>query len=208
MFLVLEGVEGSGKSTHARLLGEWLQSRNIPAIVTREPGGTAIGEEIRQIVLHGHEMPAEAELLLMNAARCVFVSEVVKPAIEQGKVVVADRFSLSSMAYQGFGRGLALDQVRTICSFASGGLSPDLTIVIEVPVEIGATRRATRSGPDRIESAGTEFHNRVAEAYRLLPDSEPHVVGISGTGSIDDVQQRIRALLAGRFPETFAGSLG
>lgn len=208
MFLVLEGVEGSGKSTQARLLGQWLTGQGVPCVLTREPGGTAVGEEIRQILLHGHEMPPESELLLMNAARAIFVAEVVRPALAAGKVVVADRFSLSSMAYQGYGRGLRVEDVRSICSFASGGLQPDLTIVLDVPVEIGEARRATRSGADRIERAGTEFHRRVAEAYRLLPDSESGVARISGLGSTDEVQQRIRELLAERFPETFPEKSG
>lgn len=207
-FIVLEGIEGSGKSTQARLLAEWLQAHSIPAILTREPGGTATGEEIRNILLHGHEMPAETELLLMNAARAIFVADVVRPALAAGKVVVADRFSLSSMAYQGYGRGLSLDQVRSICVFAAGGLEPDITIVLDVPPEIGEARRTTRGGPDRIESAGTEFHQRVAKAYRLLPQTEPGVVSVSGTGSVQEVQERIIALLNDRFPETFAGRLG
>lgn len=208
MFLVLEGVEGSGKTTQARLLGDWLQSQGFSAVVTREPGGTATGEEIRLILLHGRDMPPEAELLLMNAARAAFIAQVVGPALAAGQFVVADRFSLSSMAYQGHGRGLPLDEVRSICSFATRGCAPDLTIVLDVPLETGEARRATRGGVDRIERAGTDFHNRVAEAYRLLPDTETDIERISGTGTVEEVQQRIRALLTERFPETFSGSLG
>jgi dTMP kinase len=208
MFLVLEGVEGSGKSTQARLLGRWLTERGVPHVLTREPGGTAVGEEIRQILLHGHDMPPESELLLMNAARAVFVREVVRPALEAGKIVIADRFSLSSLAYQGYGRQLPLVNVRAVCEFAAGGLEPDLTIVLDVPVDTGEARRATRGGADRIERAGTEFHARVAEAYRLLPDTERGVVRVSGTGSVDDVHERIRALLTTRFAETFPETVG
>lgn len=207
-FIVIEGAEGSGKSTQVRLLAEWLQAHSVPHITTREPGGTVLGEEIRQILLHGHDMPAETELLLMNAARAVFVAEIVRPALAEGKVVIADRFSLSSMAYQGYGRGLSLDRVREICDFAAGGLKPDLTIVLDVAQETGEARRATRSGPDRIERAGTDFHRRVAEAYRLLPGTEPGVELVSGEDSIEKVQQRIHALLVGRFPETFAQTMG
>ena len=208
MFLVLEGVEGSGKSTQARLLGRWLTGLGVPHVLTREPGGTAVGEEIRQILLHGHEMPAESELLLMNAARAVFVAEVVRPALESGQIVIADRFSLSSLAYQGYGRGLPLDRVREICTFAAAGLVPDLTIVLDVPLETGDARRATRGGADRIERAGTEFHARVAEAYRLLPGTESGVVRVSGTGTIEDVHERIRRILTRDFPETFPGAVG
>lgn len=208
MFLVLEGVEGSGKSTQARLLGRWLTGFGVPHVLTREPGGTAVGEEIRQILLHGHEMPPESELLLMNAARAVFMREVVQPALAAGQVVITDRFYLSSLAYQGYGRGLPIEQVRAICEFAAGGLKPDLTIVLDVPVELGDARRATRGGADRIERAGTDFHARVAEAYRLLPDTETGVVRVSGTGSIDEVHERIRTLLAAQFPETFPETVG
>jgi len=207
-FIVLEGVEGSGKSTQARLLGRWMTELGVPHVLTREPGGTAVGEEIRQILLHGHEMPPESELLLMNAARAVFVREVVRPALEAGKVVIADRFSLSSLAYQGYGRQLPLEEVRAVCAFAAGGLEPDLTIVLDVPVDTGEARRATRGGPDRIERAGTEFHARVAEAYRLLPDRERGVVRISGTGSVEEVHERICALLTSRFAETFPETVG
>lgn len=208
MFLVLEGVEGSGKSTQARLLGGWLTGLGVPHVLTREPGGTVVGEEIRQILLHGHDMPPETELLLMNAARAVFVAEVVKPALAAGKVVVADRFSLSSLAYQGYGRQLPIERVRAVCSFAAAGVEPDLTIVLDVPVAEGEARRARRSGADRIERAGTEFHNRVAEAYRLLPETESGIARISGLGSTEEVQQRIRQLLTERFPETFAETPG
>jgi dTMP kinase len=207
-FFVLEGVEGSGKSTQARLLGRWLTGLGVPHVLTREPGGTLVGEEIRQILLHGHEMPAESELLLMNAARAVFVREVVQPALDAGQVVVADRFSLSSLAYQGYGRGLPIDRVRAVCEFAAGGLEPDLTVVLDVPLETGDARRATRGGADRIERAGMEFHARVAEAYRLLPDTETGVVRVSGTGSIEEVHERIRSLLIQRFPETFPETMG
>ncbi|MGQ0813666.1 MAG: dTMP kinase [Gemmatimonadota bacterium] len=207
-FLVLEGVEGSGKSTQARLVDQWLTELGVPHVLTREPGGTAVGEEIRQILLHGHNMPAESELLLMNAARAVFVREVVRPALEAGKTVIADRFYHSSLAYQGYGRGLPLERVREICQFAISGVEPDLTIVLDVPMETGESRRARRSDADRIERAGMDFHGRVAEAYRLLPDKEPGIERVSGTGTTAEVQTRIRGLLVARFPETFAETLG
>jgi dTMP kinase len=159
-------------------------------------------------LLHGHDMPAETELLLMNAARAALIDEVIRPALAAGTVVLADRFYHSSIAYQSFGRGLELERVRQICSFATGGLEPDLTIVLDVPLETGTARRATRSGPDRIERAGTDFHQRVAEAYRLLPGIESGVERVDGEGSVEVVQQRIRELLAGRFPETFSENLG
>jgi dTMP kinase len=207
LFLVLEGAEGSGKSTQSRLLGEWLSTHNVDHVLTREPGGTAVGEEIRAIVLHGADISAETELLLINAARAVFVAEIVKPALAAGKIVVADRFWLSSLAYQGHGRGLPLDEVRRICSFASQRVEPDLTIVLDVPFEESEGRRSGR-GADRIERAGTEFHRKVIKAYRLLPETEPNVELISGVGDTGEVHQRIRVLLASRFPETFGRIAG
>ncbi|HET9441372.1 MAG TPA: dTMP kinase [Longimicrobiales bacterium] len=207
MFIVLEGTEGSGKSTQVRLLGAWLMARGLPHILTREPGGTSVGEEIRAILLHGDHIPAETELLLMNAARAAFVAEIVRPALEAGKIVVADRFSLSSLAYQGYGRGLPVEEVRRICGFAAQGVDPDLTIVLDVPLDVSESRRAGR-GADRIERAGTEFHNRVAEAYRLLPQTETNVVLLSGIEEPQAVHQRILGLLQTRFPETFSGIAG
>jgi dTMP kinase len=170
--------------------------------VTREPGGTAVGEEIRAILLHGAEIPAETELLLMNAARSVFVTEIVRPALALGNIVIADRFWLSSLAYQGYGRGLPLEEVRRICAFAAQQLTPDLTIVLDVPRAVSEARRAGR-GADRIERAGTEFHDRVAEAYRLLAQTESNAVLLSGVEGAEVVHQRIKGLLASRFPETF-----
>jgi dTMP kinase len=203
LFIVLEGAEGSGKSTQLRLLADWLQAQRIPHVATREPGGTAVGEEIRQVLLHGHDMPPITELLLYNAARAAFVADIVKPALAAGKVVVADRFWLSSIAYQGYGRGLPVDEVQAICEFAAAGLKPDLTIILDVPVQTGHERRSARSAADRIERAGDDFHERVAEAYRLLPQTIADVEMVPGTGPADEVQERVRALLLARFPETF-----
>jgi dTMP kinase len=141
VFIVFEGAEGSGKSTQVRMLGEWLQMHGVPHVLTREPGGTTVGEEIRAILLHGADIPPETELLLMNAARAVFVADVVKPALAASKIVVADRFSLSSLAYQGYGRGLPLEDVRRICAFAAQGVEPDLTIVLDVSLETSSIKR-------------------------------------------------------------------
>lgn len=209
LFLVLEGVEGSGKSTQARLIGEWLERRGVPHIVTREPGGTIVGEAVRGILLESESVPARAELLLMLAARAVFVEEVVRPALEAGQVVVADRYALSTLAYQGYGRGLPLERVREMNEFATHGQEPDLTLVLDVPLEEGEARRASAGRPaDRIERAGTEFHRRVFEAYRLLAEREASVERVDGTGSVDDVHARLMRRLATRFPETFEAPAG
>jgi dTMP kinase len=210
MFIVFEGIEGSGKSTQARMLADWLGARGRDVILTREPGGTQIGEEIRRALLHGgDDVPARTELLLMLAARAAFVDAVVRPALERGAVVVADRYELSSVAYQGYGRGVALDELRRVNHFATGGLKPDLTLVLEVELAEGASRReAAGRTADRIERAGDAFHRSVAEAYRLLAREEPGVVAVDGTGEAERVHDAVLEVLAARFPETFAAAKG
>lgn len=205
-FIVLEGVEGSGKSTQIRLLSAWLSEMGVAHASTREPGGTAVGEAIRTVLLHrdGLEMPAETELLLMLAARAAFVKEVVHPALERGETVLADRFDLSTFAYQGFGRGLPLDRVREMNDFATGGLRPDLYILLDLPAEVGALRQA-REGKtlDRIERAGAGFLERVRDGYRTLAESEGRAQVVNARGTPEEVHARLRALLQGTFPETF-----
>jgi dTMP kinase len=205
IFIVLEGIEGSGKSTQARLLGSWLAGKRLPHLLTREPGGTAHGEEIRRMLLHSTDMPAVTELLLMLAARATLLAELVRPALEAGKVVVADRFDISTIAYQGYGRGLPLDDVRKANEIATGGLAPDLVFLLDAPQSVGVARRAaSRPGDDRIESAGRAFHDRVSEAYRLLADEAGNVCKIDATRSETEVHDAITRALIERFPETFA----
>jgi dTMP kinase len=205
IFIVLEGIEGSGKSTQARMLGEWLSAARIPHLLTREPGGTSHGEEIRRLLLHSSDMPPVAELLLMLAARAVLLAELVRPALEAGKVVVADRYDISTIAYQGYGRGLPLDEVRRANEIATAGLTPDLVLLLDAPQSIGEARRAaTRPGEDRIERAGREFHDRVSRAYALLADEGGNVRRIDATAPAEDVHASILSQLVREFPETFA----
>lgn len=209
LFIVLEGVEGSGKTTQARWLGQWMKEHGIEAYTCREPGGTELGESIRELVLGGLDVPPRSELLLLLAARAVFVDEVVRPRLEAGEVVIADRFELSTFAYQGYGRGLPLDEIRRLNHFATGGLRPDLVLVLDVAPEIGVARReAEGRSSDRIESAGREFHRRVGEAYRLLAQVETGVESIDGTATPESVHSAILDRLSTRFPETFARALG
>ena len=209
MFIVFEGVEGCGKSTQARLMSEWLTQKNLPHVLTREPGGTSIGEEVRRALLHGVDVPARTELLLMLAARAAFVDEIVRPALGRGEIVLSDRYELSSFAYQGFGRGLGLDVVKRVNEFATGGLKADVTIVLNVALERATARRAAAGvAADRIERAGDEFHREVARAYRLLSKDEPDVIALSGDDSPELVHAAVVALLAERFPETFAAAQG
>jgi dTMP kinase len=209
IFVVLEGVEGAGKSTQARLLASWLSSANIAHRLTREPGGTPVGEEIRRVLLHGGDMPARTELLLYLAARAALVEQVIRPALEAGEIVIADRYELSTFAYQAHGRGLPLDAVRAANAVATGGLQADLTIVLELPPELGAARRAASgAAADRIERAGAAFHQAVGRAYRLLSQQQGGVVAVAGDAGPDVVHSAIRRVLKGRFPETFPQAQG
>ncbi len=206
-FVVLEGVEGAGKSTQARMLGVWLESCGVPFTLTREPGGTEVGEAIRNVVQDRPELsvPPKTELLLFLAARTAFVREVAQPVLERGELLIADRFSLSTLAYQGYGRGLDLDEVRRMDGFASGGLVPDLYVLLDLPVEQGRARQkeAGKTG-DRLESSGTTFLKEVGRGYRELAATDPSVRLVDADGTPDEVHKRIRAVLRREMPETFA----
>lgn len=209
IFVVLEGVEGAGKSTQVRRLEAWCRAAGIPVVVTREPGGTALGEEIRRLVLEGGEVPPRSELLLYLAARAALVDAVVLPALARGDVVIADRYELSTLAYQGSGRDLALAEVRSINRFATSGLVPDLTILLELdPAEGRARREAAAAQPDRIEREAEAFHDRVAAAYAELAAGDGSVVRVDARGDPDAVQGAILEVLRDRFPETFENRAG
>jgi len=201
-FLVLEGVEGAGKSTQARRLTSRLEEAGVPCLMAREPGGTPGGERIRDVVLDpGLELGAEAELLLYLASRAEFVSRIVRPALEAGRLVIADRYELSTLAYQGLARGLGLEKVRRLNRWATGGLTPDAVVLLRVDPSTG--RRRKEGAPDRLESESGEFFRRVAEAYDELARNEPEVVVVDGDGSADDVERRVIDQLASRWPGTF-----
>lgn len=209
LFLVIEGVDGAGKSTQAALLRDWLAERSMPHVLLREPGGTEAGERVRSILLDAHEVPARAELLLVLAARAALVEARIRPALAAGHVVVADRFDLSTLAYQGYGRELPLAEVRSLNDFATGGLRPDLTVLLQVAPATGEKRlRDGGDAPDRIEQAGVDFRARVAEGYRNLAKERPDVAVIRAEGSIAEVHTEIRDRLTVRFPETFRDPVG
>lgn len=207
VFIALEGVEGAGKSTQVRLLEEWLRARGVEAVVTREPGGTTVGEEARRILLESEHVTAETELLLMLAARSALVTEVIRPALESGRVVITDRFDLSTMAYQAYGRELPAAEVEAMNRFATGGLTPDVTVLLDVDPEVGSRRRGG-TGRDRIERAGVAFHRRVAGAYRLLAEGEDRIARVDGSDGPAAVHERVLAVLSARFPETFPMGAG
>ena len=209
LFFAFEGVEGSGKTTQAARLAEHLRRHGLRVTVAREPGSTPLGERIRALVLEHAELqiPARSELFLMLAARAAFVEQVVRPALEAGEVVIADRFELSTLAYQGAGRGLSTEEVVRGNRFATGGLRPDVTLLLELDPEEGGRRQALAAKQrDRLESEGAAFHRRVADGYLALAEVVEGLVRVDATGSIEAVGERILAALAGRFPETFAGS--
>jgi dTMP kinase len=171
LFVTLEGPEGSGKSTQARLLAEYLKSCGEDVLLTREPGGTAIGDQIREILhsLANTAMTPKAELLLYSAARAQIVAEVIRPALAADKIVLSDRYADSTIAYQGYGRQLDLELVKRITEFATGGLKPDLTFFIDVTVDKGLQRRKDGHSRgeewNRMDSLSSEFYDRVRAGY-------------------------------------------
>ena len=212
LFVVLEGVEGAGKTTQVDLLAGWLKELGHSVTTAREPGGTGLGEAVRGLLLERAELEvsAESELLLVLAARAAFVKDVVIPARARGDVVVADRFSLSTFAYQGYGRGIPLEAVQGLDAFARAGLEPDLTLRLDLPPEEGARRqRAAGKGSDRIEKAGEAFHQRVATGYKALAASGDHRVQIiDAAGSAEVVHGMVRNALREAFPGTFLSPTG
>jgi dTMP kinase len=199
-------VEGAGKTTQAALLARWLEEQGIPHRATREPGGTPVGEAIRSLVLKRTDLDIspETELLAILAARAAFVRDVVRPALERGELVISDRYDLSTFAYQGWGRGLDLGELRRMSAFAAGGLSPDLSVILDVPVDEGARRqRAQRKERDRFEGEAAGFLTRVRDGYLALSGSDPRVRLLDARGTADAVHEQVKALLRTVFPETF-----
>ena len=198
-FITFEGIDGCGKSTHARSFVDRLAARGVKALLLREPGGTAIGERIRGILLDkAHmNMAMEAELLLFTAARAQLVREVVRPALAAGTVVVLDRFTDSSEAYQGYGRGLDLDEIRQVNRFATGGLVPDSTVLLDLDEDEAARRMGVRpEAADRLDDEGASFMKRVRDGYRKLAQRSPERFRVvSASGSVDEVDERIDAIL-------------
>lgn len=188
-FVTLEGIEGCGKSTQASLLAEALRERGLEVVLLREPGSTAIGDRIRDLLLDpgsGLTSP-QTEALLYAAARAQMVSEHVLPSLGAGKVVVADRYADSSIAYQCFGRGLSRGLVADINNWATKGVLPDLTLLLDLPVGDGLSR-ATQTGCDRIEAEAAEFHERVRRGYLELAAEQPkRIVKIDATGTVESV---------------------
>jgi dTMP kinase len=183
--IAFEGGEGSGKSTQASRLAE-----RIGAVLTREPGGTPVGENLRQVLLHGPDLDPRTETLMMLAARAQHMAEVVAPAQNHNRTVVSDRFSHSTLAYQGYGRGLDLADLRRMCSWASRGIWPDLVVLLDVAPEVG--RRRLDRPADRLESAGDDFHARVYEGFLEMAREDPKGwLVVDGSGAVDEVTTKV-----------------
>lgn len=210
--VVLEGAEGAGKTTQIRLLAERLTTAGIPCIAVREPGGTPVGDDIREILLHPEqEITAATEALLFMASRAELIAREILPSFVEGRVVLMDRFFLSTYAYQIFGRGLPEEEIRAANRLATGGLVPDMTLLIDVPLAEGLGRADARGARDRMERADDDFHARVGNAFRQFADpkwqhSHPEcgpIKLIDGTGDEKTVHQRIVTHLISAFPQPF-----
>lgn len=200
MFITFEGPEGSGKTTQIQALFDYLRAQGHDVVLTREPGGTAIGDQTRQILLdpENREMLPETEILLFSASRAQLVGQVVRPALERGAIVICDRFADSTMAYQGYGHGLDLEALRTITQFATGGLTPDLTVFLDIDVEVGLRRKRTAGQADsdawnRLDQKAVAFHHRVRQGYLALAEAEPdRWLVVDAARSREAIQQEIR----------------
>lgn len=201
LFITFEGLDGSGKSTQARLLYEELSRRDVPVVLTREPGGARISEQIRDI-LHSNdntEMLARTEVLLYSASRAQHVGEFIVPRLDAGQVVVCDRYADSTLAYQGYGHGLDLSMLRCVTDFATGGLRPDLTVYLDLTVDVGLRRRRiaheSESGElNRMDQQTTEFYRRVRDGYLALMDAEPgRWLRVNAAPAVDEVYRSVRA---------------
>lgn len=208
LFVTLEGIEGSGKSTQAFQLQLRLEAQGVPVLLTREPGGTPLAERIRDVVLGVGQEPVDprTELLLFLAARAQHVARRIRPALEQGRVVVCDRFTDATLAYQGGGRTIPDEFLRSLNDWATGGLLPERTYLIDVPVEVGAERSRARPGrPDRMESEGTRFFEAVRQRYLDIAAREPErVLVLRGMDSMESLSHQIMTdvsrLLSNRAP--------
>ena len=204
LFITLEGPDGGGKSTQARLLVEYLTGRGVPALLTREPGGTPIGDQIRRTLmdLGNTGMHPRTEILLFSASRAQIVHQVIRPRLEAGGVVVCDRFYDSTLAYQGYGHGLDLTALRAITDFATGGLRPDLTFLIDLPAEDGLRRRRRGGQWNRLDAYDLGFHQRVRQGYFDLAAAEPgRWVTVDATRPVEAVQSEIRRLVEARLEQ-------
>ncbi len=195
-FITMEGPDGSGKSTQIQLLRDYLSEKGYDIIVCREPGGTKISEAIRQVILNKEftEMGNMTEMLLYAAARAQLMEEVIRPALNEDKIVICDRFVESSAVYQGIARGMGIDLVYEVNQYAIGDTLPDLTIMIDIDAETGISRKKKQAELDRMEREAIDFHEKVVSGYREIADKYPErILRIDGNRSIDNIHAQITA---------------
>jgi dTMP kinase len=206
MLITLEGPEGSGKTSQIRPLTEWLSAQGLVVFSTREPGGTSIGEQIRHVIhdLKNTEMNPRTEALLYQAARAQIVAEVLRPRLEAGEIVICDRYYDSTLAYQGYGHQvIPLDELRQVIRFATGGLTPDLTILLDLEVETGLGRKGSQDEWNRLDAYTVDFHRRVRAGYHELLRQEPaRWRVVDALQSREKVQQDLRALIGAALEKT------
>ena len=205
-FLALEGMDGSGKTTQVDLLSKWFFSKNLKCTVAREPGGTKTGEAIRSVVQENLDLdiPPETELLLYLAARSVFVKEIAIPVLDRGEIFLTDRFSMSTLAYQGYARGLDLTEVGRLNDFASAGLNADLYIVLDIPAELSRERLAlAKKKKDRLELSGVDFMQKVRSGYLDISRKMENAIVVDGTENPETIHLKIREILIREMPTTF-----
>jgi dTMP kinase len=199
MFISLEGPDGSGKSMQIPQLAEFVRQQGYEVLTTREPGGTDIGDQIRQVIMKmgNTSMHPRTEILLFCSARAQIVEEVLRPALARGVVVISDRYADSTMAYQGYGHGVNLDELRRLLNFTTGGLKPDLTLLVDVDSEVGLRRRQASGGEwNRLDAYALEFHKRVREGYHRLASQEPERWRvIDGSQTPEMVQSELRRVV-------------
>jgi dTMP kinase len=204
MFITFEGSEGSGKTLQISALETYLLEQGYPVFATREPGGTSIGDQIRDILfdLKNTDMQPRTEVLLFQASRAQLVDQIIRPRLAQGQIVLSDRYADSTIAYQGYGYQLDLDLVRSIVKFATGGLKPDLTLFLDVDVEEGLRRRTHGGDVNRLDAYELAFYRRVRQGYMELVSEEPQRwVVIDASGTPDQVQQLIRKVVLERLKD-------
>jgi dTMP kinase len=194
-FLSLDGIDGTGKSTQCRLLVDWLNGSGVPAVGCSDPGGTPLGDQLRQLLLASRaEMSDRAEALLFMASRAELVSRVIRPALEAGRVVVSDRFVTANVVYQGHARGLPPDELWEIGRFSAGGQMPDLTIILDLPVELAAARRARAE--DRVEGRGADYLDRVRRGFLAEARRQPaRFAVLDAQPPIHEIHHAIRAVV-------------